>query len=138
MRIALAILTALGITFGAFALARGDEAADDTVTPKAFKALRAQVDALRAEVDYLRSRESALTTYVLMNEKRGKGLAAVVGQARNAGFEARSIPSDSRRILMDGLLAAARSIQQGLPKPTGAEAKMLKTADRLRKAAGLD
>ncbi len=138
MRIALTVLAVLVVTFGAFALARGDEAADTAVSPKAIKAMAAHVAALQAEVEFLRSREKALSTYVLMNEQRGRGLATVVSRTRAAGFEARTIPADSRKILMAGLLGAAQSIQKGLPRVSKDEATMLKEIAKLRKAAGLD
>ena len=137
MRIALATLTALALTFGAFALARGDEAAESEVTVKAFQALRARVDALQAEVGFLRSREEALRTYVLANDKRGQGLEQVVTRARAAGFEARTIPEESRRVLMDGLLAAAQSIRAGLPNLTPEESKQLLVIKKLRGAADM-
>ena len=137
MRIALVILTVLVLTFGFLAFAQGDEALP-AVTPKALAELTARVEALQAEVEYLRSREDALRAYVLANDQRAKGLMDVVARARRAGFEANRIPVDSRKILMSGLEAAAKSLQKGLPAVTPAEAKLLKQITRLRRAAKLD
>ncbi len=138
MRIALTMLTATVLILGAFALAQGDEAAPTEVTPKAFKALEARVEALQAEVTFLRSREETLRAYVLKNGQRARGLLDVVARARRAGFEASKIPVDSRRILLAGLEAAANSLRQGLPKVSDQEARMMKEAARLRRAAGMD
>jgi len=135
MRTLLVSLSLLAITFGAVSLARGGDGQPDA--GKALKALQAQVRALRTEVAYLRSRETALSTYVLSNDARGQGLAQVVTRTRAAGFEANRIPVNSRKLLLQGLAAAAASIRKGLPMLTPAETALLARLAKERKAAGL-
>ncbi len=137
MRIAITTLAVLVLTFGAFSLARGDDEADPKNENKELVKMRAQIEALQMEVGYLRDRETALSSYVLKNEARGRGLKAVVQKSRAAGFEANRIPVDSRKILLGGLEAAAVSIGKDLPAVTKEQTDQLKKLAAFRRANGL-
>ena len=81
---------------------------------------------LEFQVEYLRAREVALTKYVLLNERRAAGLEDIARRSRAAGFEAKSIAVDSRRILLGGLETLAASLRKDLPALTREEQLLLK------------
>lgn len=131
MRTVLATLAVLTLTLGAFALAHGDEA---ETAKDALQALRGRMEVLEAEVQYLRAREADVSAYLLRNAQRADGLDAVAARAREAGFEAKSIPLESRRLLLRGMEGLAASLREGLPVPTPEQVKLQRQAEKLRAA----
>jgi hypothetical protein len=123
----LAILLVLSVfVLGAFALARADERPFDP------QALQSRIEGLELQVKYLREREKALTRYVLLNQARADGLDDIARRARVAGFEARQIPVDSRKILLAGLEALARSLRKDVPLLTREQRVLLKKIEAQR------
>lgn len=96
--------------------------------------LKQRIDVLDLEVAYLRQREVDLTAYSVLQAEQGKAFERRLATVRADGFTMAAISSTSREALLASLEQVAKSLQQGVPTPTEAQARLLEQIERLKKA----
>ena len=127
MRVLVSLLTVATILLSVHALAVGDDPQPARSTLKTEQRLKV----LELEVELLRSREAALTSYMMANRERAKGLDFLAKEVRRLGFETARIQISSRRALLAGLEEMALAMVSGLPETSTEEEVLLKQLDAL-------
>lgn len=116
----------LGFTEGA----RGEE----PPSPEQLALMKKRQEVLELQVAYLLEREEDLSAYVTANLERGREMAQALRRARAEGFTQAAISSTSRELLLTGLEAQARAMQEGVPAVTKEQERLLREIDRRKRA----
>jgi hypothetical protein len=134
MRVSLALVLLAVLGFGLSTLARTIPARAEDADQEQNRLLKKRIEILELQVAYLLDREQDLTTYATLHTPRARNLSDSLHRSRAEGFTQAAISSTSRELLLGGLEAEARAMQEKVPVVTKEQQRLLKEVDARKRA----